>query len=98
MATTSESSSLMCVSAARASASGVMRASPLVKWSMIAAKTSGFRVPQSVPSDLVTVMKSDPKNTWDTPSIAKSFCGRPRAGGGLSPPQGGHSPAPVPPP
>jgi len=94
MATTSESSSLMCVSAARASASGVMRASPLVKWSMIAAKTSGFRVPQSVPSDLVTVMKSDPKNTWDTPSIAKSFCGRPRAGGGLSPPQGGHSPAP----
>lgn len=38
--------------------------------SMMAAKISGFRKSQEVSSDLVTVIKSDPKNTRVIPAMA----------------------------
>ncbi len=43
---------------------------PEVKCSMMAAKTSGFSTLQTYSSLFVTVTKSDPKNTPDTPSMA----------------------------
>lgn len=41
---------------------------------MIAAKISGFKISHEVSSDLVTVTKSDPKNTRVTPVLRKT-CG-----------------------
>src|SRR3546814_10568657 len=48
---------------------------PDVKCSMIAPRIAGLRTCQSRPS-LVTVMKSLPKNTPETPGIANRRCAR----------------------
>ena len=49
---------------------GLETSAPDVKCSMMAANTSGFSMLHARSSFLVTVTKSDPKNTLVTPSIA----------------------------
>src|SRR6202047_5524447 len=53
--------------------SPMSKGSPETKCSMMAPRTTGLRFGQS-PPDFVTEMKSEPKNTPETPSIANSAC------------------------
>ena len=69
-ATISASSGATSSSAAAASASSTGR--PATKCSITAPSTCGFSVCQADRSDLVTVTKSPPRNTRDTPGSANS--------------------------